>query len=115
MHASEDKKRRELVDARNEADSVCYQAERQLAEMGEKVSAADKEPITKQIAAVREAAKGENIDAIKNSLRDLQNAIGAMAMHRGGAGPEPAGAGAHAEGGAPKDDDTIDVEFKEKK
>jgi molecular chaperone DnaK len=109
-HAGDDKKRRELVDARNEADSVAYSTERLVAEQGDKLSAANKEPIEQQIGRLREASKGEDVEAIKRAISDLQTAVAAMgqSMNQPGPGPSASSAG-------PKDDDAIDVEFKEKK
>ena len=118
-HADDDKARRELVDQRNAADSGCYQAEKQLKEMGEKLSDADKEPIEGAIERTREAAKGEDAAAIKSQLEELEQAVMAMGSavyeraQAAGPGAPDAEAGG-AEAGAKTDDDTIDVEYKEK-
>jgi molecular chaperone DnaK len=118
-HAGEDKKRRELVDARNEADTVTYQMEKQLSDMGDKLSATDREPIDKQIERVREAAKGEDVEAIRTAIRELSTA--AMAMGQSMYQKAGAEGAASADGGPqpgeekPAEEEAIDVEFKEKK
>jgi len=118
-HAGEDKKRRELVDARNMGDTACYEAEKQIRELGDKVGGADKEVIEKAIAKVRSLASSEDAGAIKSAVEELQQALMAMgqAMYSRGAGqPGEAGGdpGANRTAGAGADDDAIDVEFKEK-
>lgn len=120
MHADDDKKRRELVDARNEADGTVYQVEKQIKELGDKLSESDKAPLQAAIAKVHSTKAGEDIAAIKSAINDLQQAMMAMmsaASQRGGAGfaggPDtgPSQAG---EGPKKSADDTIDVEYKEK-
>ncbi len=118
-HAEEDKHRRELAEARNEADSVTWQVERLLKENGEKLSDRDKAPIQSAIDRVKEAAKGNDLQAIRQALSDLQAAAQAMAqhMHRGGAGGAggPTGDGHGAQGGGGGKEDVIDAEFEVKK
>jgi molecular chaperone DnaK len=118
-HAAEDKERRELVDARNRADSTCYEAEKQLKELGEKLSDADKAPITQAIERVRTAAKGEDKNAINSAVDALGQALMAMGSAvygragQGGGQEGPSASESRASQGAPQDD-TIDVEYKEK-
>src|SRR5262249_15100469 len=64
-HAEEDKRKREWADARNEGDSLALRVERLLREQGDKLSEADKGPITAAIEKVKSAAKGEDVSAIK--------------------------------------------------
>jgi molecular chaperone DnaK len=116
-HAGEDKKRRELVDARNMGDTACYEAEKQIRELGDKVGGADKEVIEKAIAKVRSLASSEDASAIKSAVEELQQALMAMgqAMYSRGAGqPGEAGGETGTNRTANADDDAIDVEFKEK-
>ncbi|MBX9653147.1 molecular chaperone DnaK [bacterium] len=116
-HAGEDKKRRELVDARNMGDTACYEAEKQIRELGDKVGGADKEVIEKAIAKVRSLASSEDASAIKSAVEELQQALMAMgqAMYSRGAGqPGEPGAETGTNRTANADDDAIDVEFKEK-
>ena len=97
--AEEDKKKREAVDLRNNADQMVYQTEKMLSEEGEKLSADDKSALETKVAALKEALKGENLDAIKSAQEDLQNKFYEVsqklyeaAQAAGGANPN-AGAG----------------------
>src|SRR4051794_37837827 len=74
-HADEDRRLRELAEARNVAENAAYQAEKQLEEMGDKVDSAAKEEITKAIADVRESLTSENPDEIKAKTDALQQAF----------------------------------------
>jgi molecular chaperone DnaK len=73
--AEEDHKRREAAEARNEADNLAYQAEKTLGELGDKVSDADKQEVETAVADVKEALKGEDVDAIKRSTETLSQAF----------------------------------------
>src|SRR5690606_25581674 len=77
-HADEDKKKRALVEARNQAESRAYDLEKLLKEQGDKLSDADKAPLESAITKVREAAKGEDVDAIKSATSELEAASHAM-------------------------------------
>ena len=70
--AAEDKKKREEVEIRNNAEQACYQCENSLTEMGEKLSAEEKAPIEEQIAKLKEALKGTDTAAIKADTEELQ-------------------------------------------
>lgn len=115
-HAEEDRKQRELVDARNQADNMIHATEKSLKEYGEKVSGQDRANIESLISELRDAAKGDNKDVIERKSEALMEASGklmqAMAGQAGGdAGA--AGAGAQQAGGKPGDDDIVDAEFEE--
>ena len=71
QYAAEDKKKRESVEIRNSADQMVYQCEKTLEELGDKVDAADKSDLEAKIADLKEALKGEDIDAIKAKQEDL--------------------------------------------
>lgn len=71
-HAEEDKKAKEGIEIRNNADTLAYQCEKQLTELGDKIDATSKKVVEDEIAAVREALKGSDIDAIKSSYDKLQ-------------------------------------------
>jgi len=71
QYAAEDKKKRESVEIRNGADQMVYQCEKTLEELGDKVDAADKSDLEAKIADLKEALKGEDIDAIKAKQEDL--------------------------------------------
>ena len=73
--AAEDHKRREAAEARNNADNLVYQAEKSVAELGDKVSAEDKEAVEKAVADVKEALKGEDTDAIRSATDTLMQAF----------------------------------------
>jgi molecular chaperone DnaK len=119
-HADEDKKRREVTDARNQADGLIYQIEKTLSENKDKVPAADVSRIEAAMAASKKASEGEDVAAIRKSMDDLQKASHAMAeaLYKqaqsgpaaggpAGEGPAP-GAGAGPGGGA--SGDVIDAE-----
>jgi len=78
-HASEDRARREVIDARNQADSLAYQVEKTLHESGSRVSASDVSAIEAAIAEARTAAKGDDLAAITRALNALQRASHALA------------------------------------
>ena len=118
-HAEEDKKKRALVEARNEAESRCYQLEKLIKEQGDKLGDADKSSLEAAIAKVREAANGEDADEIKSAIEELETASHAMseALYKSAAEGEAASAaGAPGEAGESdsSDDDAIDAEFEVK-
>jgi molecular chaperone DnaK len=121
-HADEDKKKRQLAELRNQADTMCWQLEKLMKEHEAKMSAADKQAMTDAIERVRTAAKGDNADAIKSALGQLEQASHAFsrtlyerAGAAQGAGPEAGPApGAAKPETPPPDDDTIDAEFEVK-
>jgi molecular chaperone DnaK len=73
-HAEEDKKARELAEARNEADSLVYSTEKSLGEFGDKISDADKERINAAIADLRAALESDDPEQIKNKSEELKQA-----------------------------------------
>ena len=100
-YAAEDKKRREAVDVRNNADQMIYQTEKTVNEFGDKLSDEEKSKIDAAKEALKEALKGEDIDAIKARQEDLQKEIYAVsekiykaANPQGEAGPAPEGGNA---------------------
>ncbi len=114
LHAAEDKKRRELVDAKNQGESAVHQTEKSLKEFGDKVSEADKSTIEAAIAALKTALEGEDVEAITARTNEVVQASMKLgeAMYKA----QQAEAAAGAEPGAEakkKDDDVIDAEFKE--
>jgi molecular chaperone DnaK len=118
-HAEEDRKKRELIDARNEADQRIWMVEKTLKEHGDKIKDADKAPIQSAIEKVKQAASGTDVAAIKRAVYELMQASGAMAQHlyaQAGAGAAASADGAtpHSAGGKSKDD-VIDAEFEVKK
>ena len=74
-YAEEDKKRKEEVETRNNAESMVYQSEKTLGEIGDKIDAADKESVQAEIEKVKEALKGTDTEAIKSATESLQQAF----------------------------------------
>src|SRR5438445_9337904 len=98
-HADEDKRKRELIDVRNQADQIIYAMEKMLKDNKDKVSESDKAPIQAAIEKVKKAASGDDVNAIKQSIEELHQASHAMAQHLYSQ-QQPAGTpGAGAEGG----------------
>ncbi len=116
-NAATDKERREHIDLKNQADSLAYQAEKQLADMGDKVPAADKEKAEGQITALRAAVESEDFDAIKTLTGELQQTLYGISTNLyqqagddgPGAAPGPDATPSSSSGG----DDVIDAEFSE--
>ena len=121
-HASDDKKKRDLAEARNTAEQRVYQLEKTLEESKDKLSDADKQAVKSAIDAVNEAKKHDDLAALNTAVENLGRASQAMAEHiyaassnaPGDHGADGATVGASAGGGS-KADDVIDVEFEEKK
>jgi molecular chaperone DnaK len=116
-HAAEDKKRRELVETRNQAEALVHSAEKALKDYGDKVSAADKSVIEAAITETRGLLASEDAEALKaasNKLAEAQMKLG-EAMYRdqqgGGSGGD---AGPGASGGA-RDENVVDADFEEVK
>ena len=115
-HAAEDKKKVELIEARNQADQAVFQIEKSLREHGDKLQAADKEAVQAAVNKAREAMRGEDVQAIRQATSDLATAAQALAAHVQGGGSRPAGEPS-ADGGSAKGgkDDVIDAEYEVKK
>ncbi len=121
-HADEDKKRRELVEARNTGDSAAYTAEKTVKDLGDKVSAERKKEIEDAVAKLREALPGEDAQATKSAteaLMELVQKLGAEAYQQPGGEAAPEGAAGDGQsgpqGGDGKDggEDVVEGEFKE--
>jgi len=117
-HADEDRRQRELAEARNVAENAAYQAEKQLEEMGDKVDSSAKEEITKAIADVRESLTSENADEIKAKTDALQQAFhkvseqiyqSAAEQQQAASGGPTDGAGANG-GGSDSEEEVVDAE-----
>lgn len=80
QHEAEDRKRRELIEARNTGDSVAYQTEKTLQELGDKVPANERENIEAKIKDLRETLKGDDSAKIKRQTEELQNAFHALSQ-----------------------------------
>jgi molecular chaperone DnaK len=99
-HADEDRRQRELAEARNVAENAAYQAEKQLAEMGDQVDSGAKEEINKAIAEVRTSLDSENADEIKAKTDALQQAFHKVSEQIYQAAAEQQASGAAASDGA---------------
>lgn len=119
-HAEEDKKKRELVEAKNMGSTLAHEAEKALKEHEDKIDEGSKTAIESAIKKVNEAGETDNIDQIKSATEELSTSMQAMAQHMQGAaeaaspeGAETAGATADT-GSDGDDDDVIDAEFEKK-
>ncbi|MGA2553711.1 MAG: molecular chaperone DnaK [Smithella sp.] len=125
-HAEEDKRRKELIETRNQADSLVYSVEKNVREFGDKVDAAEKTKIEEAIDKAKKALEGDDIDAIKKAQDDLMNvshklAEAMYAKTAGGQGGPGADAGAQQQAGnqqqasGKKNDDVVDADFEDVK
>ncbi len=127
LHAEEDRKKRELVEARNQADSLIYTTEKSLKELGDKVDTATRDEINQKIEALKKAMEGDDINAIKRAQEELMQAshkIAEMLYQQTQAGAGAAGAAGAAGGagggqaageGKGGEDDVVDADFEEVK
>jgi molecular chaperone DnaK len=115
-NATVDKEKRERIDLKNQAETLVYQAEKQLGELGDKVSAEAKAKVEEKRTKLNEALQKEDFDTLKPLFDELQQelyALGASVYQQAGAdGTSEAATGASSSGGA---DDVIDAEFTESK
>ncbi|MEG3847522.1 molecular chaperone DnaK [Microcoleus sp. herbarium19] len=120
-NAAADKERREKIDRKNQGDSLAYQIEKQLAELGDKVPADDKTKVEGLIKDLREAIEKEDDDRIKTLTTELQQAFYAVSsnLYQQAGGPTdgpggPGGPGGYGDGGPTGGgDDVIDADFTE--
>jgi molecular chaperone DnaK len=118
-HAEEDRKHREEVEARNQADSLVYQAEKQLQDNGDKIDASVKSEVESKIEPVKQAIKDNDVERMRSTSQELATAMQKIgeAVYRQAQG---AGAGAQSgtgtdgpKGGKSGDGDVVDADFKE--
>jgi molecular chaperone DnaK len=120
-HADEDKQKRDLIEARNHADTLLYSVEKNLKELGDKIDAGDKTRIDDATTALKKALEGDDLSAIQAAQEELTQASHKLAeamyakasAQQGGPGPEQPGAG--PQGAAKEDDDVVDADFEEVK
>ena len=125
LHHEDDKKKKEQVEARNQADSLIYTTEKTLADLGDKVDQATKSSIEEHIKQLKEAMEAGDLQAIKSRSDELMKASHKVAetmYAQAGAAGAGAGAGAGAEGGpqagaqaAKPEEDVVEAEFEEVK
>ena len=121
-NAAADKEKRERIDTKNQAETLIYQAEKQLGELGDKVGAEDKAKVEASAAKLKEAVEKDDFDTMKSELETLQQALYAAgaAVYQQAAGAEAAAGAAQGGNGAggagsSSSDDVIDAEFTESK
>ena len=121
-HAEEDRKAKEAIELRNNADNLAYQCEKQLKDLGDKLDGATKTSVEEAVSKVREALKGNDNDAVKSAFDALQakfqevsSELYKKASAQAGPPPGPSQGGPSAEaeaGGEKKDSDVVDAEFE---
>ena len=127
-HADEDRQRREEVETRNQAEQLTYQAERTIKDLGDKVSPDDRAATERLVESVREALKGNDLDAVRRAsgeLADVLQRVGTAAYQAAGPEAGTPGGNGHGDGAGPSDDgagpsepaadaeETVEGEFKE--
>jgi molecular chaperone DnaK len=119
QHAAEDKKFKELTEAKNQADGLIHSTEKAVGEHGSKVADAERTAIEDAMASLKEAVKGEDVDDIRNKTNTLAQASMKLgeAMYKAQQGGGDAGDGSQGPGGdagaQPKDENVVDAEFTE--
>jgi molecular chaperone DnaK len=117
-HTEEDKKRRKLAEAKNQADNLVYQTEKNISEYGDKVSAEEKTKIQDAVAAVKKALEGTDAEAIESATQSLMTASHKLAeeMYKKAAaspGPQPGASASGSTGETKTDEKVVDAEFEE--
>jgi molecular chaperone DnaK len=117
LHAEEDKKKRELADARNMADSLIYSTEKSIKELGDKLDESTKSEINTAIENLKKAMETDNAEEIKRLADQLTQASHKLAETMYSQASQQAGgtAGQEAASGASKDEDVVDADFEEVK
>ncbi|MHB9132152.1 MAG: molecular chaperone DnaK [Armatimonadota bacterium] len=120
-HAEEDRKRKELAEAKNSGDTLAYQVEKQITDLGDKLTAEDKSTLEEGVKEVRQAIETDDVARIRTATQNLQNTMMQISQRvyeaAGAAGPQPGGPGTEQEppqGGPEGGEDVIDAEYKEK-
>ena len=118
-YAEEDKKRKESIEVKNTAEQTVYQTEKTLQELGDKVSAEDKQNIESKVNALKEVKDGTDLEAIKKAMDELNQAFYAvsskMYQQNGeaqGQGFDPNNMGGAGQEQAPHDDNVVDADFE---
>ena len=120
-NASADKEKREKIDLKNQAETLAYQAEKQLAELGDKVDAEAKTKVEEKATKLKEATEKEDFESMKTLLEELQQelyTVGASVYQQAGAEAAASGeegAASNSGDGSSNADDVIDAEFTETK
>jgi molecular chaperone DnaK len=117
MHAEEDKKKRDLVDTKNQAEALVDQTEKTLKEHGDKVDEATKKSIEDAVEALKQAKDSDNLEDIKAKIETLSQASHKLAevMYQQAQADSQAGGSDAGAGPANDDDDVVDADFEEVK
>ena len=125
MHAEDDKKQKELVEARNNADSLIYSTEKSINELGDKVDAGTKSQIEEIIGRLKKEMEGDDVEKIKSISEELTQASHKLAetmyQQASQSGEQQAGAGeagggeSQSQGGGAEDEDVVDADYEEVK
>ncbi|HKY55266.1 MAG TPA: molecular chaperone DnaK [Anaerolineales bacterium] len=110
-HAADDRRRRELADARNTADTLAYQAEKALQDLGDKVPYEERNRIESQVNELRQAMNGDDIGRMRQLSETLEQMVHSLSQQVRAA--ETAGPGPGGQNNPPSDDDTVEGEFRE--
>jgi len=113
QNRSEDERRAELITARNEADSLIYQIEKALNELGDKVPANDRSTIEGEIQSLRSVMEGDDLQAIKSGIQNLQNASHALSQQMYADQGQASGNGSTGGHTENPDEDIVEGEFSE--
>lgn len=113
QNESADKKRREVIQVKNDADNLAYQIEKSLRDLGDKVPAAEKASIETKVNELKQAAQGDDVDKIKKLTEELQNTFHALSQQLYAQGQPQAQAQPEGGPSAHQDGDVIDGEVKE--
>ena len=114
-HASEDQARRDVIDARNQADSLAYQVEKTVNENRQKIAVGDLSKIEAAIANLRTLTQGDDVTAIRKATEELQHASHAIAEQLYKQAPSQPASGPSAAGSNVKDAEVVDAEYAETK
>lgn len=124
VHAEEDKRRKELVETKNQADALIHATEKSLKELEDKVDAETKENVEKEIATLKSVMEGDDVEKIKQAVEALTQASHKLAElmyaqaakdNPAGGGDDQAGGGASSQKKGGDDDDVVDADFEEVK
>jgi molecular chaperone DnaK len=123
-HQEEDKKKRDLIEARNQADTLIYSVEKNIKEFGDKIETSEKEKIEEAVSKLKKAMEGDDLAAIQSTQEELTQASHKLAeamyakaasQQEGAAAGASAGAESQPGGAAKEDDDVVDADFEEVK
>ena len=114
-HAEEDRKVKELVEARNQADGMISAVEKSLEELGDQVSEDEKKDLETAVADLQEAVKGNDLEAIQTKTATLTEKMGPISQKAYEAQAKQADTGSDGDAGGSADDDVVDADYEEVK